>query len=141
MQPNPLTRRQALQSAACGFGYLALAGLTASQARAATSPLTARLPMFAPRAKRVIFLFMQGAPSHVDTFDYKPELAASDAGRGSTPSLTMRVAEPLSDVCGAAATAPAAAPTAAEREAAADGLLWPPSGSDAAWPASGGRPR
>jgi hypothetical protein len=44
----------------------------------ANNPLAARPPLFAPRAKRVIFLFMQGGPSHVDSFDYKPELVASD---------------------------------------------------------------
>ena len=68
------TRRCLLQSAACGFGSLALAGLCAEQSRAAASPLAAQTPHFAPRAKRMIFVFMQGGPSHVDTFDYKPAL-------------------------------------------------------------------
>src|SRR5439155_18091884 len=78
--PNPFSRRAALKSAACGFGYLALAGLAADNARAAASlnPLAPRLPHFAPRAKRVIFLFMQGGVSHVDSFDYKPALAKQD---------------------------------------------------------------
>ncbi len=58
---------------ACGFGYLALAGLTNSTA-AASNPLAPRAGHLPPRAKRVIFLFMQGGPSHVDTFDYKPRL-------------------------------------------------------------------
>jgi len=79
----PLSRRDLLKSAACGFGYLAFAGL-ATQASAAAagyqSPLAPKLPHFAAKAKRVIFLFMQGGPSHVDTFDYKPRLA-SDAGK------------------------------------------------------------
>jgi hypothetical protein len=44
----------------------------------AANPLAARLPHFAARAKRVIFLFMQGGPSHVDSFDYKPQLLARD---------------------------------------------------------------
>jgi hypothetical protein len=79
MQPaNLLTRRQALQNAACGFGYLALAGLSARQADAASSPLAVRMPHFPPRAKRVIFLFMQGGVSHVDSFDYKPRLEKDD---------------------------------------------------------------
>ena len=56
------SRRQALKTAACGFGYLAFAGLTA---RAGTTPT----PHFKPRAKRIIFLFMQGGVSHVDSFD------------------------------------------------------------------------
>jgi hypothetical protein len=68
-----LTRRQALQTTACGFGYLALAGLTNSAA--AANPLEPKAMHVRPRAKRVIFLFMQGGPSHVDTFDYKPRLA------------------------------------------------------------------
>jgi len=74
----PLTRRQALKTAACGFGYLALAGLSAESARAASDPLAAKLPHFAPRAKRMIFLFMQGGVSHVDSFDYKPRLEQDD---------------------------------------------------------------
>src|ERR1700730_16901717 len=78
MDPNLFTRRTALKSAACGFGYLALAGLNASQAGAATNPLAPRLPLFPPRAKRVIFLFMQGGVSHVDSFDYKPRLDLDD---------------------------------------------------------------
>src|SRR5688500_16196065 len=92
--PNPAlqSRRDLLRSAACGFGYLAFAGL-ASQAAAAerraavagasagyVSPLAPKMPHFAARAKRVVFLFMQGGPSHVDTFDYKPKLQ-EDAGK------------------------------------------------------------
>jgi hypothetical protein len=69
-----LSRRQALKSLACGFGYLALADL----ANAASNPLAARAGHNPARAKRVIFLFMQGGPSHVDTFDYKPLLERHD---------------------------------------------------------------
>ena len=79
--PRIRTRRQLLQSASCGFGYLALAGLTTRSAQADTivsagfeHPLASKTPQLPARAKRVIFLFMQGGPSHVDTFDYKPEL-------------------------------------------------------------------
>jgi hypothetical protein len=76
---NPLcSRRDVLKSTSCGFGLLALAGLCQQQAKgspdASTNPLSPRAPHFAPKAKRVIFMFMQGAPSHVDTFDYKPQL-------------------------------------------------------------------
>ena len=74
----PINRRQALQATACGFGQLALAGLLNQPADAADNPLAARQPHFAPRAKRVIFLFMQGGPSHVDSFDYKPLLDEKD---------------------------------------------------------------
>ncbi|MBL8848236.1 MAG: DUF1501 domain-containing protein [Planctomycetaceae bacterium] len=70
-----LDRRELLRNAACGFGSLALAGLCADDAGAAARR---SLPLFAPRAKRIIFVFMQGGPSHVDSFDYKPELIAHD---------------------------------------------------------------
>src|SRR5687767_5921519 len=72
-----ITRRKALRSVACGFGYLALAGLL-GKAGAVPNPLAARLPHFRARAKRVIFIFMQGGPSHIDTFDHKPALEAQD---------------------------------------------------------------
>ena len=74
---NLLTRRRALQSISAGFGYMAFAGL-ASQAGArptlASNPLAPRKAHFPGKAKRVIFACMRGGPSHVDTFDYKPEL-------------------------------------------------------------------
>ena len=67
-----------LKDAACGFGSVALAGMLANSGRVvagpATNPLAPKQPHFAPRAKRVIFLFMQGGPSHVDTFDPKDRL-------------------------------------------------------------------
>ncbi len=79
-----LSRRQALKTFANGFGMLGLAGLFANESFASaisgivppspTNPLGVRPPMFTPRAKRVIFLFMSGGPSHVDTFDPKPRL-------------------------------------------------------------------
>ena len=71
------SRRQALQTAGCGFGSLALAGLAQAEADR-NDPLSPKQPHFAPRAKRVIFLFMQGGPSHVDSFDYKPVLDEQD---------------------------------------------------------------
>ncbi len=73
-----LSRRRLLQHSACGFGYLAFAGLCGEAARAAESPLDRQAPHHAARAKRVIFLFMHGGPSHVDMFDYKPRLQADD---------------------------------------------------------------
>ncbi|VTU02251.1 secreted protein containing duf1501 : Uncharacterized protein OS=Pirellula staleyi (strain ATCC 27377 / DSM 6068 / ICPB 4128) GN=Psta_3102 PE=4 SV=1: DUF1501 [Gemmataceae bacterium] len=73
-----VTRRDALRTAANGFGLLALGGLLAREGRAAESPLGVKKPHFAPRAKRVIFLFMHGGPSQVDTFDPKPMLAKFD---------------------------------------------------------------
>ncbi|WP_145213504.1 DUF1501 domain-containing protein [Gimesia alba] len=81
MQPLNLSRRQMLKSSACGFGYLAMAGLSSEAALKTQSPLQSKAPHFAPRAKRVIFLFMHGGPSQVDTFDYKPRLAKEDGQR------------------------------------------------------------
>jgi hypothetical protein len=74
MNPANLSRRQMLRSAAAGFGWLAFNGLHAANPAAPANPLAPRVPHFRPRAKRVIFLFMCGGPSQVDTFDYKPEL-------------------------------------------------------------------
>ncbi|WP_435007849.1 DUF1501 domain-containing protein [Tundrisphaera lichenicola] len=73
--PHPTSRRDILKGAACGFGYLALAGLAAGRASADSgNPLASRAPHLIPKAKRVIFLFMQGGVSQVDSFDYKPRL-------------------------------------------------------------------
>jgi hypothetical protein len=72
-----ITRRAALQQSACGFGSLALAGLCADSAYAG-NPLAVKKPHLRPQAKRIIFLFMQGGPSHVDTYDYKPALYKND---------------------------------------------------------------
>ena len=72
------SRRELLKSSACGFASLAVAGLCADHAQAAPAFGAALPPMFAPRARRVIFLFMGGGPSQVDTFDYKPELFRRD---------------------------------------------------------------
>lgn len=70
------TRREFVRDAFCGFGGLALASLLQDeQARAGeVSPLSARAPHFPARAKSVIFLFMAGGPSHLETFDPKPLL-------------------------------------------------------------------
>ena len=72
-------RRELLKQCAAGFGSLALAGLAADVARgdarrASANPLAPKPAQFEPKAKRVIFLFMHGGPSQVDTFDYKPLL-------------------------------------------------------------------
>ena len=71
------TRRDFLNASACGIGSLALASMQ-SQLAAATNPLAPTTTLFPQKAKRVIFLFMAGGPSHVDSFDYKPELIKSD---------------------------------------------------------------
>jgi hypothetical protein len=79
----PISRRDLLRRAACGFGSLALAGLAAEAHAAEVShapadPLAPKAPYQAARAKRVIFLFMQGGVSHVDSYDYKPRLEKED---------------------------------------------------------------
>ena len=83
------SRRRFLKTTSSGFGYIAFAALAHEQAlrseTAPAGPLSPKQPHFAPRAKHVIFLCMQGAPSHVDTFDYKPKLIA-DAGKQAPPA-------------------------------------------------------
>ena len=80
MSPNhirrALTRRDVLVRAAHGFGSVALASMLDPIARAAdrANPLAAKSPHFPGKAKSVIFLFMVGGPSQVDTFDPKPAL-------------------------------------------------------------------
>ncbi|HEY7311436.1 MAG TPA: DUF1501 domain-containing protein [Gemmataceae bacterium] len=72
-----LSRRQMLTRFASGFGVLGLAGLFADEARADAAvddPLDVKAPHYPAKAKRLIFLFMSGGPSHVDTFDPKPRL-------------------------------------------------------------------
>src|SRR5262245_243039 len=69
-----VARRWFLEQCGIGLGAIAAQSLLGREAFAA-SPLAPRKPHFAPKAKRVIFLFMAGAPSHLDLFDYKPELA------------------------------------------------------------------
>lgn len=92
-------RRSFLQNTAAGFGWLAATALAhewtsrrAVSAAEATkpaggyvSPSAPKPPQFPAAAKRVIFLFMEGGPSHLDTFDWKPELAKLGAGGKSRP--------------------------------------------------------
>lgn len=85
---NAGTRRQLLKSSAVGFGHLALNAMLANTVNGSGSivhgadgdPLAAQVPHFPARAKRVVFLFMKGGPSHVDTFDPKP-LLDRDSGK------------------------------------------------------------
>jgi hypothetical protein len=73
-----ITRRQMLKASGAGFGYLALRGLLAEAAAQQPGPLAPRPGHHPARVKRVIFLFMHGGPSHLDTFDYKPRLWRDD---------------------------------------------------------------
>src|SRR5258706_571024 len=76
-----ITRRWFFKECGVGLGAIALNSLLARSLCAEsgkptlTNPLAPHQPHFAPKAKNVIFLFMAGAPSHLDLFDYKPELA------------------------------------------------------------------
>lgn len=92
MSTTPFSRREFLKTGSNGFGYLVFAALAQQQMLRANTqgagPLAPKAPHATPRAKRVIFLCMQGAPSHVDTFDYKPKLSA-DSGKGA-PSAAGR---------------------------------------------------
>src|SRR6267142_639928 len=93
------SRREMLQQSAIGFGWLALLA-EPLLARQAQDPLAPRQPHFEPKAKRVIFLFMHGGPSQVDSFDPKPRLTADDgkplpikrplAFAGGTPGPLMK---------------------------------------------------
>jgi hypothetical protein len=67
-------RRRFLQESFCGIGSLAVAAMLHERAVAAPNPLAAKPPHFAAKAKSVIFLFMAGGPSHLETFDPKPVL-------------------------------------------------------------------
>jgi hypothetical protein len=78
---TPVTRREMLQKMCAGFGLMSLASLF--------DAASARGPHFAPKAKRVIFLFMNGGPSHVDTFDPKPALKKFE-GQQPTGNLYRR---------------------------------------------------
>ncbi|MEM1443006.1 MAG: DUF1501 domain-containing protein, partial [Verrucomicrobiota bacterium] len=75
-QKAPLSRREMLRGCAMGFGGVAMQALLAEQAQAKiTNPLAPRTPHYRPKAKNVIFLYMDGGPSQVDTFDHKPLLS------------------------------------------------------------------
>ena len=80
------TRRDLLRTSACGFGQLAMAAMAGQAARGAgRSAVVSNDPHFPPRAKRIIFLFMWGGPSHVDLFDPKPRLN-SESGKSLSGS-------------------------------------------------------
>ena len=93
-----LSRRELLRRSGTGLGLLGLNAILAEQGllssvdaspgepNSATGPLP-KLPHFAPRAKRVIHLLMNGGPSHIDTFDYKPELAKYEGQRPAAVDL------------------------------------------------------
>ncbi|MEE3370263.1 MAG: DUF1501 domain-containing protein [Planctomycetota bacterium] len=94
-QPWGITRRASLQRMGTGLGVLGLAGILSREGALAAapqpaeqlSPLAPKVAHFAPRAKRVIHLFMNGGPSQVDTFDPKPELDKYNGKRPPSANL------------------------------------------------------
>src|SRR5690349_10511993 len=93
----PRSRREFLVRAGGGMGAVALAALMGQRSQAndpedaeVANPLARREPHFAPRAKRVVWLFMDGGPSHLDLFDYKPALEKL-AGEPLPPSFKRPV--------------------------------------------------
>ena len=103
------TRREFLWQGGCGFGAAALSSMLAKdnvlsageKQPVSLNPLAAKPPHFAPKEKSVIFLFMYGGPSHMDTFDYKPKMTGMDGktvdvktfGRGGKRN-SGRIVEP-----------------------------------------------
>src|SRR5688572_20562195 len=86
---NLLTRRDVLRRATLGFGAVALSDLLARPSLAASAspnPLAAAAPHFAPRAKRVIYIFLDGGLSQIDSYDYKPRLQ-TDHGKPLPASI------------------------------------------------------
>ena len=99
------SRRALLRRVACGFGSLSLAALCADEtgrlaASESNNPLAPKQPHLTPRAKNVIFLFMHGGPSHVDTFDHKPRLDR-DHGKPIPFKRELRRTQPFARPCGA----------------------------------------
>jgi hypothetical protein len=86
---GPISRRTLLQRLGAGLGIIGLAGVLKEDGLlAADTPLAPKLPHFAPRARRMIHLFMNGGPSQVDTFDPKPQL---DKYHGQKPPASITI--------------------------------------------------
>jgi hypothetical protein len=86
------SRRSLLKAASSGFGYMAFAGMATLASEKTAGPLAPKSPHLPARAKRVIFLCMEGGPSHVDSFDYKPKLnadAGKPIGKGRAAAATL----------------------------------------------------
>jgi hypothetical protein len=95
---DQLSRRELLRASALGFGNLAFLGLLANEANAQSkNPLAPKSPMYPARAKRVIFVFLHGGPSQVDTFDPKP-LLTRDHGKPFTGEMPRIVSSPTGNL-------------------------------------------
>src|SRR5262245_8788686 len=104
-QPTPLTRRTFLHHTATGMGTMALATLLNPKRSPGQAPVrvprwdgVVNPPHVAPRAMRVIYLYMAGGPSHLESFDYKPGLARMN-GRPMPESYTR--GQPIAQLQGA----------------------------------------
>ena len=78
--PASSSRRDFLRTTSAGFGWLAFAALQAAENKGYVSPLAPKPSHHTVRAKRVIFMFMNGGPSHMETFDWKPEMKGRPGG-------------------------------------------------------------
>jgi hypothetical protein len=90
LPPSTLTRRDLLGRIGMGFGAMGLGDLLAETSSISLNPLAARQPPLPARAKRVVHLFMNGGPSHLDTFDPKPSLDKYDGKAIPSPLKTER---------------------------------------------------
>ncbi len=90
LHPSSLTRREMLDRIGMGLGALGLGDLLADTSSISLNPLAARQPPLPARAKRVVHLFMNGGPSHLDTFDPKPSLDKHDGKAIPSPLKTER---------------------------------------------------
>jgi hypothetical protein len=90
LKPSSLTRREMLGRIGMGFGAMGLGDLLAETSSISLNPLAARQPPLPARAKRVVHLFMNGGPSHLDTFDPKPSLDKYDGKAIPSPLKTER---------------------------------------------------
>src|SRR5436853_5471067 len=107
-----LTRRQLLGRTATGIGTAALASLLSPSLARAADPASKtiglpNLPNFAPKAKRVIYLFMSGGPSHIDLFDYKPKLREL---HGQQLPASVRMSQRLTGMTSGQSSFPCVAP-------------------------------
>lgn len=108
--PVPLqncpTRRQWLQSTSCGFGAVALHDLLARDTEASTNPLHPTQPHHAPRAQRVIFLFISGGPSQLDLFDPKPWISRRHGQKITLPVDDVQIRVGINESMAMAPVAP-----------------------------------
>src|SRR5262245_26796681 len=91
LENERLVRRRFLQCAGCGFGSVALQSMLAGVAHASTDPLAIRSPHYAPRARRVLFLFMAGGPSQHDLFVPKERVIRDHGQRVGASGLPSGV--------------------------------------------------